>query len=77
MGKGLADTFAAARAVFDEIDAALSQKLSTIMWEGPADELTLTANAQPALMAMSLATLRVLETEAGRPHHFVRREATS
>ncbi|WP_127088580.1 ACP S-malonyltransferase [Aquabacter cavernae] len=65
MGKALADAFPAARAVFDEVDAALSQKLSTLMWEGPADELTLTANAQPALMAVSLATLRVLESEAG------------
>ena len=65
MGKSLADSFAAARAVFDEVDAALSQKLSTLMWEGPADELTLTANAQPALMAVSLAVVRVLEAEAG------------
>ncbi|MFY8151078.1 MAG: ACP S-malonyltransferase [Hyphomicrobiales bacterium] len=65
MGKSLADSFAAARAVFEEGDAALSQKLSTLMWEGPADELTLTANAQPALMAVSLAVVRVLEAEAG------------
>jgi len=65
MGKSLADSFAAARAVFEEVDAALSQKLSTLMWEGPADELTLTANAQPALMAVSLAVARVLEAEAG------------
>jgi len=65
MGKALADAFPQARAVFDEVDAALSQKLSTLMWEGPAEELTLTANAQPALMAASLATLRVLESEAG------------
>ncbi|MBA4268874.1 MAG: [acyl-carrier-protein] S-malonyltransferase [Methylobacterium sp.] len=65
MGKSLADSFAAARAVFDEVDAALSQKLSTLMWEGPVDELTLTANAQPALMAVSLAVVRVLEAEAG------------
>jgi len=65
MGKALADAFPQARAVFDEVDAALSQKLSTLMWEGPAEELTLTANAQPALMAVSLATLRVLESEAG------------
>ncbi|MDP3600997.1 MAG: ACP S-malonyltransferase [Bosea sp. (in: a-proteobacteria)] len=65
MGKSLADSFAAARAVFEEVDAALSQKLSTLMWEGPADELTLTANAQPALMAVSLAVVRVLEAEAG------------
>ena len=65
MGKGLAEAFPAARAVFDEVDAALSQKLSTLMWEGPGEELTLTANAQPALMAVSLATIRVLEAEAG------------
>jgi [acyl-carrier-protein] S-malonyltransferase len=65
MGKSLADSFAAARAVFEEVDAALSQKLSTLMWEGPAEELTLTANAQPALMAVSLAVVRVLEAEAG------------
>ncbi|MGQ3281863.1 ACP S-malonyltransferase [Bosea sp. (in: a-proteobacteria)] len=65
MGKSLADSFAAARAVFEEVDAALSQKLSTLMWEGPADDLTLTANAQPALMAVSLAVVRVLEAEAG------------
>jgi [acyl-carrier-protein] S-malonyltransferase len=65
MGKALADAFPPARAVFDEVDEALSQKLSTIMWEGPAEELTLTANTQPALMAVSLAAIRVLEAEAG------------
>jgi [acyl-carrier-protein] S-malonyltransferase len=65
MGKALADAFPQAKAVFDEVDAALSQKLSIIMWEGPAEELTLTANAQPALMAVSLAAIRVLEAEAG------------
>jgi [acyl-carrier-protein] S-malonyltransferase len=65
MGKSLADTFPVAKAVFDEVDAALSQKLSAVMWEGPAEELTLTANAQPALMAVSLAVVRVLESEAG------------
>jgi [acyl-carrier-protein] S-malonyltransferase len=65
MGKALADAFPEARAVFDEVDAALSQKLSEVIWNGPADELTLTANAQPALMAVSLAVLRVLEAEAG------------
>jgi [acyl-carrier-protein] S-malonyltransferase len=65
MGKGLAEAFPAARAVFDEVDDALSQKLSKIMWEGPAEELTLTANAQPALMAASLAAVRALEAEAG------------
>ena len=65
MGKALAEPFPQARAVFDEVDAALSQKLSSLMWEGPAEELTLTANAQPALMAVSLAAMRVLEAEAG------------
>src|SRR3982751_840850 len=65
MGRALADAFPQARAVLDEVDAALSQKLSALMFEGPADELTLTANAQPALMAASLATIRVLEAEAG------------
>jgi [acyl-carrier-protein] S-malonyltransferase len=65
MGKALADSFAQARAVFDEVDAALSQKLSALMFEGPEAELTLTANAQPALMAVSLAVTRVLEAEAG------------
>jgi [acyl-carrier-protein] S-malonyltransferase len=63
MGKALADAFPAARAVFDEVDAALGEKLSTIIWEGSAETLQLTQNAQPALMAMSLATLRVLEGE--------------
>src|SRR5919112_2959908 len=65
MGKALADAFPQAKAVFDEVDEALSQKLSTVMWEGPAEDLTLTANTQPALMAVSLAAIRVLETEAG------------
>jgi [acyl-carrier-protein] S-malonyltransferase len=65
MGKGLAETFAAARAVFDEVDAALGEKLTTTMWEGPAETLTLTENAQPALMAVSIAALRVLAAEAG------------
>jgi [acyl-carrier-protein] S-malonyltransferase len=65
MGKALADAFPQAKAVFDEVDEALSQKLSIIMWEGPAEELTLTANTQPALMAVSLAAIRVLEAEAG------------
>jgi [acyl-carrier-protein] S-malonyltransferase len=63
MGKALADAFPAARAVFDEVDAALGEKLSTTIWEGPAETLQLTQNAQPALMAMSMATLRVLESE--------------
>jgi [acyl-carrier-protein] S-malonyltransferase len=65
MGKRLAEEFAVARSVFEEVDAALGEGLSTIMWEGPADKLTLTENAQPALMAVSLAALRALETEAG------------
>jgi [acyl-carrier-protein] S-malonyltransferase len=65
MGKALADAFPQARAVLDEVDAALSQKLSGLMFEGSADALTLTANAQPALMAVSLAAIRVLEAEAG------------
>ncbi|OYU47651.1 MAG: [acyl-carrier-protein] S-malonyltransferase [Rhizobiales bacterium PAR1] len=65
MGKALAENFAAARAVFDEVDAALGQKLSALMWEGPEGDLTLTANAQPALMAHSLAVIRVLEAEKG------------
>ena len=65
MGKALADAFPQARAVFDEVDEALAQKLSGLMFEGPAETLTLTANAQPALMAVSLAAMRVLEAEAG------------
>ena len=65
MGKALAENFASARAVFDEIDDALGQKLSAIMWDGPKDTLTLTENAQPALMAVSMAVMRVLEKENG------------
>ena len=65
MGKALADAFPAARAVFDEVDAALGEKLSALMFEGPEADLVLTANAQPALMAVSLAVTRVLEAEAG------------
>lgn len=65
MGGELAKAFPAAKAVFDEVDEALGQKLSQIMWEGPKDILTLTANAQPALMAHSLAVLRVLQSECG------------
>ncbi len=61
MGKDLAGAFPEAKAVFDEVDDALGQKLSAIMWEGPEETLTLTANAQPALMAVSLAALRALE----------------
>ncbi len=65
MGKALAENFASARAVFDEVDEALGQKLSAIMWDGPKETLTLTENAQPALMAVSMAVMRVLETEKG------------
>jgi len=65
MGKALADSFAPARAVFEEVDAALGERLSAIVWNGPAETLTLTENAQPALMAVSLAAMRVLEAEAG------------
>lgn len=65
MGAELAANFPSARAVFDEIDAALGQKLSEIMFQGPIETLTLTENAQPALMAVSLAVIRVLEKEKG------------
>ncbi len=65
MGKDLADAFAPARLVFQEVDDALSQKLSRLMWEGPESDLTLTENAQPAIMAASIAVLRVLEKEMG------------
>jgi len=65
MGKALAQNFAAARHVFDEVDAALGEPLSTLMFEGPAETLTLTQNAQPALMAVSLAVIGVLKAEAG------------
>jgi [acyl-carrier-protein] S-malonyltransferase len=65
MGKALAETFPVARAVFEEVDEALGDKLSTVMWEGPAEAVTLTENTQPALVAVSLAAMRVLETEAG------------
>ena len=65
MGKALADASPVARAVFEEVDEALGQHLSRLMFEGPAEELTLTANAQPAIMANAIATLRVLEKEGG------------
>ncbi|MCP1551247.1 MULTISPECIES: ACP S-malonyltransferase [Methylorubrum] len=65
MGKALSEAFPAARQVFEEVDAALGQNLSRLMFEGPSEELTLTANAQPALMATSLAVLRTLEAERG------------
>ena len=63
MGRDLAEAFPAARAVFEEVDAALGEALSTLVWEGDAAELTLTRNAQPALMATSLAAMRALEAE--------------
>lgn len=65
MGKELADAFPAAKAVFDEVDAALGEKLSDLIWNGPIETLTLTANAQPALMAVSLAAARALEAGFG------------
>jgi [acyl-carrier-protein] S-malonyltransferase len=65
MGAELAKAYASARSLFDEVDAALGQKLSHIMFEGPLDTLTLTENAQPALMAVSLAVMRVLEADKG------------
>ncbi|MGO4354054.1 ACP S-malonyltransferase [Rhizobium sp. RAF36] len=63
MGKELSENFAEARAVFDEVDEALGEKLSSIMFEGPEETLTLTANAQPALMAVSMAVIRVLQAK--------------
>jgi [acyl-carrier-protein] S-malonyltransferase len=66
MGRALADAYPAARAVFEEVDAALGENLSALVWEGDADTLTLTANAQPALMACSLAVVRALEAEGIR-----------
>jgi len=65
MGRELAEAFAAAREVFQEVDDALSQKLSKMMWEGPEEDLLLTENAQPAIMAASIAVVRVLEKEMG------------
>ena len=65
MGRDIADAFPVARAVFDEVDEALGEKLSQIIWEGPAERLMLTENTQPALMAVSVAVMRVLETEKG------------
>lgn len=65
MGKALADAFPVAREVFQEVDDTLSQKLSRLMWEGPESDLTLTENAQPAIMAFSLAIIGVLQKEAG------------
>src|SRR6201989_2054304 len=65
MGKALADAFPASRAVFEEVDDALGERLTAVIWDGPAETLQLTENAQPALMAVSLAALRVLEAEVG------------
>ena len=63
MGKSLAEEYSSAKTIFEEVDEALGEKLSTLIWEGDIEELTLTQNAQPALMAMSLAALRGLESE--------------
>jgi [acyl-carrier-protein] S-malonyltransferase len=65
MGFDLAEAFASARAVFQEVDDALSQNLSRLMWEGPSDDLTLTENAQPAIMASSMAVIEVLRKDGG------------
>jgi [acyl-carrier-protein] S-malonyltransferase len=65
MGRALADAFAPAREVFEEVDDALGQKLSKLMWEGPESDLVLTENAQPAIMAASYAIVRVLQKEGG------------
>jgi [acyl-carrier-protein] S-malonyltransferase len=66
MGKALAEAYPEARSVFQEVDDALDDRLSTIMWEGPVETLTLTENAQPALMAVSLAAVRVLQARGVR-----------
>ena len=63
MGRDLAEAYPAARAVFEEVDDALGEKLSDLIWNGDQDTLTLTQNAQPALMATSLAAMRALEAE--------------
>ena len=65
MGQALSESFPAARAVFEEVDDALSQKLSKLMWDGPIEDLTLTSNTQPALMACSLAAMAALKAEFG------------
>lgn len=72
MGKSLAEAYPAARRVFQEVDEALAEKLSAIIWEGPIDRLTLTENAQPALMAVSMAVMRVLESKGMDLRNFVR-----
>lgn len=71
MGRDLADAYPAAREVFETVDEALGEELSRLIWEGDADELTLTANAQPALMAMSIAALRAMEVEGVAPPDYV------
>ncbi len=63
MGKDIAEQFPEAQAVFDEVDEALGEKLSSLIWDGPHDQLTMTANTQPALMAVSLATIRAMESK--------------
>src|SRR5579862_1247580 len=65
MGRALAEAFPAARAVFDEVDAALGEKLTKTIWDGPEDVLQLTANQQPALMAVSLAAMAALKVKLG------------
>ncbi len=66
MGRALAEAYPAARAVFDEVDEALGERLSALIWEGDAEVLQLTENAQPALMATSIAAMRALEAEGVR-----------
>ena len=65
MGKSLAEAFPSAREVFEEVDSALEQNLSDLMWNGPESDLTLTSNTQPALMACSLAAMQALDVEFG------------
>src|SRR5277367_3207453 len=67
MGREFAETFPVARHVFEEVDEALQQKLSQMILEGPQEDLILTENAQPALMAVSMAIVRTLEAELGKP----------
>ena len=67
MGSDLAKAFTTARDVFQEVDEALKQNLSKLMWEGPEADIVLTENAQPALMAVSMAVARILEKDGGQP----------
>jgi [acyl-carrier-protein] S-malonyltransferase len=69
MGREFIETFPAARQVFEEVDEALQQKLSRIILDGPQDDLTLTENAQPALMAVSMAIVRTIEDTLKKPLH--------